>query len=94
MYATCLRNFHNCTVHFDIIKSFVYPTDAQLDCSKKMLKMYSKIHIKSAPTCFGLTNYHPGAYCLCFAKVTVLVIVTLTKHKSKLPDDGLLNRNM
>jgi len=28
--------FHSFTVHLDIIKSFIYPTDAQLDCSKRM----------------------------------------------------------
>jgi len=31
-------NFHSCTVHLDTIESFIYPTDAQLDCSKGMLK--------------------------------------------------------
>ena len=25
--------FHSPTVHLDIIESFIYPTDAQLDCS-------------------------------------------------------------
>jgi hypothetical protein len=24
---------HSCTVHLDTIDSFIYPTDAQLDCS-------------------------------------------------------------
>jgi len=33
--------FHSCTMHLDTIKSFVYPTDAQLDCSK-MLKFTLK----------------------------------------------------
>ena len=27
-------------------------------------------------------------------KKTVLIIITLAKHDNKLPDDGLLNRNM
>jgi hypothetical protein len=31
--------FHSCTVPLDIIESFVYPTDAQLDCSKNV-KIY------------------------------------------------------
>ena len=32
-----LFNFHSFTVHLDTMESFIYPTDAQLDCSK-MLK--------------------------------------------------------
>jgi hypothetical protein len=31
------KNFYICAVHLDTIESFIYPTDAQLDCSK-MLK--------------------------------------------------------
>jgi len=31
--------FHSCTVHLDIIKSFIYPTNAQLDGYKRMLKL-------------------------------------------------------
>jgi hypothetical protein len=33
---------------------FVYPpTDAQLNCLKNNFKIYIKIDIKTAPTCFG-----------------------------------------
>jgi len=32
------NNFHSCTMHLDAIESFIYPSDAQLDCSKRMLK--------------------------------------------------------
>jgi len=32
--------FHSCTVHLDIIESFIYPTDAQLDCTKRMLNLH------------------------------------------------------
>jgi len=27
---------YSCTVHLDAIESFIYPTDAQLDCSKML----------------------------------------------------------
>jgi len=35
--------FHSCTVHLDTIESFIYPTDAQLDCSKNA-KIYIKVY--------------------------------------------------
>jgi hypothetical protein len=44
--------FHSCTVHLDIIESFICPTDAQLDCSKN-IKIYIKIYIRGAAICFG-----------------------------------------
>jgi len=34
--------FYSGTVHPDTIESFIYPTDAQLDCSKGMLKFILK----------------------------------------------------
>jgi len=34
--------FHSCTVHLDTIESFIYPTYAQLECSKRMLKFTLK----------------------------------------------------
>jgi len=34
-----------------------------------------------------------GNLLLCFAKV-IIIIITLAKHNNKLPNDGLLNRNM
>jgi len=34
---------------------FIYPTDAQLDCSKRMSKFALNLHLNS-PTCFGLTT--------------------------------------
>ena len=34
--------FHSCTVHLDTIESFIYPTDARLDCSKNV-RIYIKI---------------------------------------------------
>jgi len=47
----CMHNnnlaffFLSCTMHFDTIESFIYPTVAQLDCSK-----YIKIYMRAAPT--------------------------------------------
>jgi hypothetical protein len=39
----------------DTIKVFFYsPTDAQLNCLKNNFKIYMKIDIKTAPTCFGV----------------------------------------
>jgi hypothetical protein len=37
-------------VHLDIIKAFHLPTDAQENCFKKNIKIYTK----AAPKCFGL----------------------------------------
>ena len=42
--------FYSRTVHFDIIKVFYLPTEAQENCFKKN----NKIYIKTAPTCFGV----------------------------------------
>jgi hypothetical protein len=42
-------------VHLDTIKAFFYlPTDAQVNCLKNNFKIYIKIDIKTAPTCFGV----------------------------------------
>jgi len=55
---------HSCTVHLDTIESFIYPNDAQLDCSKNV-----KIYMRGAPTCFGFSQPSSGSYYVCFAKV-------------------------
>jgi len=39
---TYIYNFHSCTVHLDIIESSIYPTDAQLYWSRRMLKLTLK----------------------------------------------------
>jgi hypothetical protein len=37
-----------------ILSKFFYsPTDAQVNCLKNNFKIYIKIDIKTAPTCFG-----------------------------------------
>jgi hypothetical protein len=51
-------------VHLDTIESSIYPTDAQLDCSKNV-----KIYMTGAPTCFGFSQPSSGSYCMCFAEV-------------------------
>ena len=63
-----LESSHSCTVHLDTIESFIYPTDAQLDCSKNV-KIYIKIYMRGAATCFGFSQPSSGGYCMCFAKV-------------------------
>ena len=50
-------NFHSCTVHLVTIQPFIYPTDAQLDFSKNV-KIYIKIYMRGAATCFGFSQ--PG----------------------------------
>ena len=40
-------------VHFDTIKVLL-PTDAQLNCLKNEFKIYIKIDVKTAATCFGV----------------------------------------
>jgi hypothetical protein len=54
----------DCTVHLHTIESFIYPTDAQLDCSKNV-----KIYMRGAPTCFSFSHPSSGSYYMCFAKV-------------------------
>jgi hypothetical protein len=58
--------FHSRTVHLDAIESFIYPTDAQLDCSKNV-KNYIKIYMRRAATCFGFftTTIRELLYVLC-----------------------------
>jgi len=51
------------------MESPIYPTDAQLDCSKNV-KIYIKIYMRGAATCLGFSHPSSGSYCMCFAKVT------------------------
>jgi hypothetical protein len=43
--------FHSCTVHFDVIQSFISPTNAQQICFKTL--KFTLQYITNAPTCFG-----------------------------------------
>jgi hypothetical protein len=63
-----LYDFHSCTVQLDIIASFIYANDAQLDCSKNV-KIYIKFYMRGARTCFGFSQPSSGSYYMCFAKV-------------------------
>jgi hypothetical protein len=54
-------------VHLDIIKVFYSPTDAQVNCLKNSIKIYTK----TAPTCFGAVTPSPGSALFVHAKVTV-----------------------
>ena len=65
-------NIH--TVHLDIIKVFYSPTDAQVNCLKNNFKIYIKIDIKTALTCFGAVTPSSGSALLVLAKVTVVKI--------------------
>jgi len=72
-------------VHLDTIESFIYPTDAELDCSKNI-----KIYMTGAPTCSGFSQPSSGSYCMCFAKVIsinnqlryVVYRISLTLHSA------------
>ena len=50
------------------IESFTYRTDAQLDCSKNV-KIYIKMYIISALTCFDFSQPSSWSYYMCFAKI-------------------------
>jgi hypothetical protein len=74
MKASGHHNFHTHTVHLDIIKVFYSPTDAQVNFLKNNFKIYIKIDIKTAPTCFGAVTPSSGSVLLVLAKVTVVKI--------------------
>jgi len=58
-------------VPLDIIRVFYLPTDApQENCFKKNIKIY----IKTAPTCFGLSQ-SSGSVLFELAEVTVVKII-------------------
>jgi len=55
-------------------QSFIYsPTDALVSCLKNNIKIYIKIYIKTAPTCFGVKVTPLSASALiCVLHVSVL----------------------
>jgi hypothetical protein len=55
-------------------ESFFLPTDAQVNCLKNNFKIYIKIYIKRAPTCFDAATAPSGSALLVLAKVTVVTI--------------------
>jgi hypothetical protein len=73
--------------HLDIIKVFFNsPTDAQVNYLKNNFKIYIKIDIKTAPTCFGAGTPSSGSALFELAKV--LTTVTSASSNNTLPDDG------
>ena len=50
------------------INVFFSPTDAQLNCLNNNLKIYIKIDIKTAPTCFGAVTPPSGSALLVLVK--------------------------
>jgi hypothetical protein len=80
-------------LHLYIIKVIYSPTDAQVNCLKNNFKIYIKIEVKTAPTCFGAVTPSSGSGLFELAKVTVvkiatLVTVTLATTSNVFPDDG------
>ena len=56
-------------------QSFFYSsTDAHVNCLKNSIKIYIKIKIKTAPTCFGAFTPSSGSALFALAKVTVVKI--------------------
>jgi hypothetical protein len=56
------------------LQLFRSPSEAQMNCLKNNFKIYIKIDIKTAPTCFGAVTPSPGMALLVLAKVTVVKI--------------------
>ena len=84
LYLNKIINFHIHTVHLDIIKVFFCsPTDAQVNYLKNNFKIYIKINIKTAPTCFGAVTPSSGSALLVLVKVTVLKIANCTFSKQE-----------
>jgi hypothetical protein len=54
---------------------FNSPTDAQVNCLKNNFKIYIKIYIKTALTCFGAITPSSGSALFDLAKVTVVKII-------------------
>jgi len=53
---------HSFTVHLDIITFLFVQQNAQLDCSRKMLKLSLKVTLKCSYM-FRFNNHHHGSYC-------------------------------
>ena len=58
-------------MYLDIFKVFHSPTDAQVNCLKRNIKIY----IKTVPTCFGAVTPSSGSSLFLLAKVTVVKTV-------------------
>jgi hypothetical protein len=62
------------TEHYLVSKFFNSPTDAQVNCLKNNFKIYIKINVKTALTCFGAATPSSGSALFVLAKVTVVKI--------------------
>jgi hypothetical protein len=62
------------------LSKFFLPTDAQVNCIKNNSKIYIKIDMKTAPTCFGAVTPSSGSTLLVLAKVTVVKIKVKVSH--------------
>jgi len=67
----------------DFSKFFNSPTDAQVNCLKNNFKIYIKISIKTAATCFGTVTPSSGSALLVLAKVTVVKIASLLPKSAR-----------
>jgi len=68
-----LTKWNNLLIYYQSF-FFYSPTDAQVNCLKNNFKIYIKINIKTAPTCFGAVTPSSGSALLVLAKVTVVKI--------------------
>jgi hypothetical protein len=81
-------------MNISFLSFFYSPTDAQVNCLKNNIKIYNKIDIITAPTCFGGVTPSSGSALLVLAEVTVvniaiLATVTLASMDNALPEDGV-----
>ena len=56
--------------HIAYYQFFYSPTDAQVNCLMNSFRIYIKIHIETAPTCFSAVTTSSGSALLVLAKVT------------------------
>jgi len=56
------------------LSKFFSPTDVQVNCLKNNFKIYIKISLKTALTCFGAVTPSSGSAPVMLAKVTVVKI--------------------
>jgi hypothetical protein len=54
-----------------ILSKFVSPTNAQENCLKNNFRIYIKVDIKTAPSCFGAVTPSSRSALLMLAKVIV-----------------------
>jgi hypothetical protein len=75
LFQTSAQYFLNkCRQTKKVSKFFYSPTDAQVNCLKNDFKIYIKIDIKTAPTCFGAVTPPSGSALLVLAKVKFVKI--------------------